>query len=122
MPDTRIAVFIDYQNVYHSARDLFFFADKPSPILGHVHPLRFGELLCGLGKVKDPRRVLTGVRIYRGQPDSRSGMKLSRAFDRQVEAWKQMPGVTVRTRPLRYHRISKPVKGPNGQRRTREWM
>ena len=112
MPDTRITVFIDYQNVYHSARDLFFFADKTSPILGHVHPLRFGELLCDLGKVKDPRRVLAGVRVYRGQPDSRSGMKLSRAFARQVETWKQMPGVTVRTRPLRYHRTSKPGQKP----------
>ncbi len=111
-PGTRVVVFIDYQNVYHCARDLFFSADKPSPILGHIHPPRLGGLLCDLGKVKDPHRVLAGVRVYRGQPDSRSGIKLSRAFDRQVAAWRQMSGVTVRTRPLRYHRTSKPRDEP----------
>ncbi|MCY3861548.1 MAG: NYN domain-containing protein [bacterium] len=112
MPNTRVAVFIDYQNVYHGARDLFFSSGRiPSP-LGSIDPLRFGVLLCDLGKVKDPRRVLAGVRVYRGQPDSRSGMKLSRSFDRQVEAWKQMPGVTVRTRPLTYHRTSNPGQKP----------
>ncbi len=108
MPDTRVVVFIDYQNVYHSARDLFFPSDEaPSP-LGSIHPLRLGELLCDLGRIKDPHRVLAGVRVYRGQPDSRSGVKLSRSFDRQVAVWGQMPGVTVRTRPLKYHRASEP--------------
>ena len=62
MLDTRVAVFIDYQNVYHCARDQFFpSSDNPSP--------------------------LAGVRVYRDQPDSRSGLKLSRSFDRQVTAW-----------------------------------
>ncbi len=112
MPDTRVVVFIDYQNVYHRARNLFFPSGKaPSPF-GSIHPYRLGELLCDLGRAKDPRRELTGVRVYRGQPDSRSGAKLSRAFDRQVAVWKQTAGVTVHTRPLKYHRVSSQGRRP----------
>ncbi|MCQ3810802.1 MAG: NYN domain-containing protein [Acidimicrobiia bacterium] len=107
MSDTRVAVFIDYQNVYHCARDLFFASGKAAPWLGSIDPLRLGELLCRLGYEKDPGRRLAGVRVYRGQPDSRSGIRLSQSFDRQVASWRQQPGVTVHTRPLRYHRVSK---------------
>ena len=112
MPDTRVVVFIDYQNVYHCARDLFFASGKAAPWLGSVDPFRLGELLCRLGHERDPGRRLEGIRVYRGQPDSRSGLKLSQSFDRQVANWRQRPGVTVRTRPLRYHRVSKPGNKP----------
>lgn len=112
MPDTRVVVFIDYQNVYHCARDLFFTSGRAAPWLGSIDPLRLGELLCRLGHGRDPGRRLAGIRVYRGQPDSRSGMKLSQSFDRQVASWRQRPGVTVRTRPLRYHRVSKPGNKP----------
>ncbi len=108
MPDTRVVVFIDYQNVYHCARDLFGDPDKSPSVLGSVHPRHLGELLCDLGKAVDPHRSLAGVRVYRGQPDSRSGAKLSRAFDRQVATWRETPGVSVHTRPLKYHRVSNP--------------
>ena len=108
MPDTRVVVFIDYQNVYHCARDLFGDPDESPSMLGSVYPRDLGDLLCGLGKGVDPHRLLAGVRVYRGQPDSRSGTKLSRAFDQQVAAWRETPGVSVHTRPLKYHRTSDP--------------
>ena len=108
MPDTRVVVFVDYQNVYHCARDRFFSSGKAAPWLGSIDPLRLGELLCSLGHSKDPGRRLAGIRVYRGQPDGRSGVKLSQSFDRQVAIWRQQPGVTVRTRPLRYHRVANP--------------
>lgn len=91
MPDTRVAVFIDYQNVYHCARDLFFPSGRAAPWLGSVDPLRLGELLCRLGHAIDPGRRLTGIRVYRGQPDGRSGVKLSQSFDRQVSGWRKHP-------------------------------
>ena len=100
MTDSRVVVFIDYQNVYHRARDAFFPSGEVSSILGSVHPFRLGELLCDLGRNKEYQRALIGVRVYRGKPDSRSGLNLSRAFDRQVASWRQTPRVTVRTRPF----------------------
>jgi len=69
VPPTRVVVFIDYQNVRYTARGLFWPEDPPPPrTAGHVDPVRFAELLCALGRDRDPTRVLAGVRVYRGQP------------------------------------------------------
>ena len=35
---TRVAVFIDYQNVYHCARQAFGDPDNDPPTFGHVLP------------------------------------------------------------------------------------
>lgn len=105
MSNTRVVVFIDYQNVYHGARALFGGSGSPHPSIGNVHPLEFGKLLCNLGLEIDPNRVLTGVRVYRGQPVHGSGHeKVCRAFNRQLASWNNTPGVSVFTRPLRYFR------------------
>ena len=78
-------------------------------IAGHVDPLKLGTLLCDLGRQGDPNRDLTGVRVYRGQPIAgRSREKARRFFDKQVSSWRQIPGVEVFTRPLRYHRAKNP--------------
>lgn len=107
MPRTtsRVAVFIDYQNLYHGARELFGSTGKVRPTLGNVLPLRLGQLLCDLGQEVDPRRALAGVRVYRGQPVSgRSHTKVCRSFDLQVRRWQRTPKVKVFTRPLKYNR------------------
>jgi uncharacterized LabA/DUF88 family protein len=103
---TRVAVFIDYQNVYHGAREVFGGPRTAPPTMGHVNPLRLGLLLTQLGEEVDPNRELTGVTVYRGRPGSKSHRNLQAAFARQVDAWKQMPRLTVRTRPLRYQPIA----------------
>ena len=104
MRNTRVVVFIDYQNVYHCARELFSGSGWVPPSTGNVYPLEYGKMLCDLGLEKDPKRVLDSVRVYRGQPVPGKGHeKVCRSFDRQVALWKKTPGVEVFTRPLRYY-------------------
>ena len=103
VPDTRVVVYIDYQNVYHGACELFSGSQWSPPSTGNVYPLEYGKMLCDLGLGKDPNRVLAGVRVYRGQPVHGKGHeKLCRSFDRQVAIWENTAGVEVFTRPLRY--------------------
>ena len=103
MSNTRVVVFVDYQNVYHGARHLFGGSESLHPSTGNVHPLAYGKLLCDLGLEKDPDRVLAGVRVYRGKPvHGRGHEKVCQAFDRQVALWARTPRVEVFTRPLRY--------------------
>ena len=105
MPDTRVVVFIDYQNVYHGARTLFGGHGWTPPTFGNVHPLEYAQMVCDLGLEVDPRRVLAGVRVYRGQPVPGVGHdKVCRSFDRQVAVWQKTPGVQLFTKPLRYSR------------------
>ena len=99
----RVVVFLDYQNVYHLGRAAFGYEGDPDRNIGHVHPVRVGELLCELGRSEFPDRVLGGVRVYRGLPDIRSGANLLRFTSRQLAAWERTEGVTVRTRPLAYY-------------------
>lgn len=104
--ETKVAVFIDYQNLYHGTRELFGVRKDP-PTLGNFFPLRLGQLLCDLGREVDAKRMLASVRVYRGQPvNGRSSEKVCRSFDRQVRQWHQTPGVEVLTRPPKYLRDS----------------
>lgn len=111
---TRVAVFLDYQNAYHGAREAFGDPSRDAPTMGHVNPQRLGLLLKQLGEDFDPNRELTAVTVYRGEPGARSHPKLQSAFARQVSVWRSQPLVTVKTRPLRYQPIewsmNKPIK------------
>ncbi len=96
VPNTRVVVYIDYQNVYHDARELLSGSRWNPPSTGNVYPLEYGKMLCDLGLGKDPNRVLTGVRVYRGRPVHGKGHeKVCRSFDRQVAIWGNTPGVEV---------------------------
>ncbi|MDE0665217.1 MAG: NYN domain-containing protein [Acidimicrobiaceae bacterium] len=102
---TRVSVFIDYQNVYHCAREAFGDPQTDPPIFGHVRPNRLGLLLKQLGEKVDPARELVAVTVYRGKPGTKSHPRLQSAFTRQVAAWMALPLTTVKTRPLRYEPI-----------------
>ena len=115
MSDTRVVVFIDYQNVYHRARGSFGHESNPDPNVGHVYPLKVGELLCSLGLPKDPTRVLIGVRVYCGKPDHRSGANLLHFTDKQMASWERTTGVTVRSRPLAYREVETRGRKPKWQ-------
>ncbi len=109
MSESRVVVYVDYQNVQYCARDMFWRTTPLPRTAGHIDPLRFGNLLCDLGKPGNPNRVLAGVRVYRGQPvPGLSRTKACRFFDRQVAGWRQTPDVEVFTRPLSYHRATNP--------------
>ena len=99
---TRVAVFIDYQNVYHCAREAFGDPMTDPPTYGHVRPQRLGLLLKQLGEDVDPDRDLCAVTVYRGQPGAKSHPHLQSAFARQVAVWESLPLTTVKKRPLRY--------------------
>ena len=94
----RVVLFLDYQNVYMSARSLF----HPMGVAhwyGQVDPLALGRLLVERSPYD---RELTGVRIYRGVPDSTKDPKGYGACQRQIASWARAPEVEVITRTLRY--------------------
>jgi hypothetical protein len=62
----RVVLFIDYQNVYMSARSMFHPLGAPH-WCGQIDPVALGQLLVSRGPYD---RRLMGVRLYRGVPDS----------------------------------------------------
>ncbi|WP_423915685.1 NYN domain-containing protein [Candidatus Poriferisodalis sp.] len=95
----RVAVFVDYQNIYYTAREVFGNPAVDPPTFGHIHPLRFGVQLKNLA---DPNGQLVAVSVYLGKPGPKSGATRQRVFAKQTAAWNSQASVTVRSRPLRY--------------------
>jgi hypothetical protein len=93
----RVAVFIDWQNVYMGARHAFHQQRAPRR-LGNVDPARLARRLLELSPGAD--RELVDLRVYRGQPDPSRDPRGYAANRRQQLAWQQA-GVTVVQRPLR---------------------
>lgn len=95
----RVIVYLDYQNVYHRARDAFCLRDAAARE-GQVDPLALGHLLAG----RVSGSCLAGVRLYRGRPSERRDPRSYAAFRRQTA--KQVSRgdglVTVVARDLRY--------------------
>lgn len=102
----RVAVFIDYQNVYMGAREVFHEARAPH-WAGQVDPYALGSLLVEQSR-RD--RALSAVHIYRGMPDAVKDPIGFRASQRQTRFWSQHSKVRVITRPLRY-----PYTWPDGK-------
>lgn len=99
----RVAVFIDAQNVYRGARDIFFSRQSP-PLAGQIAPLALGRRLCGRKnpyQVSSPTRTLTQVCIYTGRPDSSKDPRTYAAHMRQCAAWERAGAVVIH-RALRY--------------------
>lgn len=94
----RVVVFLDYQNVYQSARRTFHSLSDPH-WCGQPDPVALAQHLVADSPFE---RTLTGVRIYRGQPDSTRDPRGYAASRRQHAAWSASPLVTLITRPLRY--------------------
>jgi len=92
----RTVLFVDYQNVYHSARQAFHLPGDRS-YLGHSDPVGLGERLIG----RSPGRALREVRVYRGRPDKLRDPVGYGANVQQAEAW-DSAGARVITRVLRY--------------------
>ena len=95
----RVVVFIDYQNVYRSARETFH-SSTGSHWVGQINPRALGSLIIDLDN--DTDRVLKEVRIYRGLPSNSQDPKGYGAARRQIAAWKKLPWVEATARPLRY--------------------
>jgi hypothetical protein len=101
---TRVAVFVDYQNVYMGARETFGHGRLPSYTFGQVDPLRLGALLTHRGRTIDADRELEAVRIFRGEPSPERNPVGHRACRRQVDRRNAEARVLCATRPLKYYR------------------
>lgn len=95
----RVVVFLDYQNVYHRARDAFCARDAAARE-DQVDPLALGHLLAR----RVPGGRLEGVRVYRGRPSQRRDSRSCAAHRRQTAGQVNRGGglVTVISRDLRY--------------------
>lgn len=101
MTEQRVAVFIDYQNIYRGARRAFFEEANDPGFYGHINPRKLGVLLqdrVGSGS----QRKLVGVRIYRGLPSSSKDAAGYAAARRQQAMWDKQGLVQSIMRPLNY--------------------
>ena len=101
-PVTRVAVFIDYENIRFGAREVFGDPQRDPYTFGHVEPQKLALTLTQLGEKVDPTRELTAVYVYRGKPGPKSGPRAQAGSARQFDSWKAHSLVRVRSRPLRY--------------------
>lgn len=97
----RLCLFVDYQNTYKGAREAFHAWDSPLTD-GQVDLLRLGQVVIAKDKLEPE---LSGVRVYRGRPDSLKDPKGYGANLRQCTAWENSSElVKVIWRTLRYPR------------------
>lgn len=95
----RVAVFLDWQNVYRRGRAAFG-TETEHHTFGQVDPLALALHLCA----QRPNRELSTVRIYRGVPTNKENPKGYAASRRQTAAWmnKGAKRTFVYLRPLQY--------------------
>lgn len=106
MTSQRVAVFIDYQNVYRGARSMFDLNGKHYT-RGQIRPLSVGLLVRG---PKDSNRELVSINCYRGLPSYEHNPRGFNAAQRQISSWVSRGGGLVRayTRPINYRDPSRP--------------
>ena len=105
----RVSLFIDYQNAYGQARDLFHQPDD-DPTCGQFRPWALGEFVCRQYNERHPAEPpleLNQVQLYRGEPVRRMSQVAYDAFQRQRAAWEQT-GVQVFSAPLQYDQHGEP--------------
>lgn len=99
-----MAVFIDYQNTYNGARDVFGWR-YDHYTAGQVFPRRLGVLLVDRGRTVDSSRELTSVTVFRGEPSAAHSRSGQAACQRQVRFWAAQASVEPVTRPLKYYPV-----------------
>lgn len=101
----KIAVFIDWQNAYKTAREAFGLQSQPNE-LGNFSPYRLSRLLAASNGRGVTRSDLVCVEIHRGLPSQKHDRVGYAANRRQAAAWvAENPAVVKpRLRPLRYPR------------------
>jgi uncharacterized LabA/DUF88 family protein len=98
----RVAVFFDWQNAYHCARDAFC-DENSSSRYGNFWPKGMAQLLAEKGPA-DARREVSFIGCYVGAADPRRDVLGARAQSWRVASWLRDAGalLTVKTRGLRY--------------------
>lgn len=99
MPYTRVAVFMDFQNIYHTARDCFASPGDP-PEIGQIDPMTLARHLT---TDRPDRGRLVAVEVFRGRPDPSHHPAAAAAYTRQMRAWSRYwPLMSVYSLPIRY--------------------
>lgn len=97
----KVAVFIDWQNVYKTAREAFGMEDMPSEH-GNFSPFKLARLLA-LGNGRAKTGELVCVEIHRGLPSQKHDPTGYAANRRQAAAWRKESSLVVpKMRSLRY--------------------
>jgi uncharacterized LabA/DUF88 family protein len=98
----KVAVFIDWQNTYKTAREAFGWREYPNEY-GNYSPYQLARLLAA-GNERGSGAELVRLNIHRGLPSPKHDPKGYAANRRQSAAWiKESPDVVIpRLRPLRY--------------------
>lgn len=101
---TAVAVFIDWQNTYKTAREAFGWWDYPNEY-GNYSPYRLAKLLAAADD-RGSDAELVRVNVHRGLPSQKYDQRGYAANRRQSAAWMaENPDVVIpRLRPLRYGR------------------
>jgi uncharacterized LabA/DUF88 family protein len=97
-PTHRAIVFVDYQNVYRSARDAYGLHGEDN-LLGNVRPYSLGrQMMRGGGLTLAQVRVYTGIHTPQRKP------KLHGMMQRRISAWiaSNPDKIEVFPRPVRY--------------------
>ena len=101
----RAVLFVDYENTMLGARRAFHDGEAGlDESNGHVHPRHLGLAICQRHNeryaTEDPLD-LTGVRVYRGLPDSRREPRRNTSVRSQSRGWEES-GVEVFLQPFGY--------------------
>lgn len=100
----KVAVFIDWQNTYQTAREAFGWRDYPNEY-GNYSPYQLARILAA-GNGRGSAGTLVRVNVHRGLPSQKYDPKGYAANRRQSAAWmnENVELVIPRLRPLRYSR------------------
>lgn len=97
----RVAVFIDWMNVYKAAREAFDLTGE-SGVRGQVHPYRLGRVLAAANR-RGASAELARVEIHRGRPLPNQSPVGHAAATLQARTWEESDPQIVKAqlRPLR---------------------
>jgi uncharacterized LabA/DUF88 family protein len=101
---TRAWVFMDYQNVHHSAFESFtaYGSDLKDSL---IHPVSFANQVAKKRRDLEPSGIeIERVLVFRGMPNVRKEPVLNSIVTRQHNEWQRDARVDIRSRPLRYPR------------------
>lgn len=102
--EPRVAVFMDWQNVYNAARRAFGWDREWSNEYGNFSPFKLARILAA-GNDRGKSASLVRVEVHRGIPSSSKDSVGFGANRRQAAAWvKESDVVVPKLRPLRYPR------------------
>lgn len=98
----KVAVFIDWQNTYKTAREAFGWKDYPNEY-GNYSPYQLARILAA-GNDRGAAAELVRLNVHRGLPSQKYDKTGYAANRRQAAEWmKENPEVVIpRLRPLRY--------------------